>query len=272
MEPLAQVQDRTYVPILRWAGSKRRLLPDLIAQAPSHFETYYEPFAGSACLFFALLPSRAVLGDVNKHVIGTYRTLRRSPADIWDRVSAMSKSQRQYYELRGQKPSQLASLDRAARFIYLNSFCFNGVYRENQHGQFNVPRGTKFRGLPDLEHLTATAEAFSRVTFRAADFEECVADARADDFVYMDPPYAATTRNRGEYGQGAFASADLSRFITTCKRLAKKKVKVLVSYAYSRALAEEFSGWNIKRVHVRRSVSGFAEHRGGVYELLARNY
>jgi DNA adenine methylase len=261
-----------YLPILRWAGSKRRLLSQLVATVPDRFETYYEPFAGSACLFFALLPKRAVLGDVNKHVIGSYRTLRRSPADIWERLSAMSKSKKQYYDLRSQKPTELSAVDRAARFIYLNSFCFNGVYRENQRGQFNVPRGTKFRGLPELEHLAATAEAFAGVAFRASDFEECVADAKAGDFVYMDPPYAATKRNRGEYGAGAFGPEDMKRFVSTCKRLASKNVNVLVSYAYSRALADDFGGWTIKRVRVKRSVSGFAEHRGGVYELLARNY
>lgn len=128
-------------PVFRWAGSKRQLVPTLIANAPDDFGAYIEPFAGSACLFFALQPERAVLGDFNTALIGAYRVIATAPRAVARALSAMPTDPAFYYELRSRDAALLSRVERAARFIYLNRFSFNGVYRTNLQGGFNVPRG-----------------------------------------------------------------------------------------------------------------------------------
>jgi DNA adenine methylase len=128
-------------PILRWAGSKRKLLPKLISLSPSSSGRYVEPFAGSAALFFALQPQDALLSDFNPELIETYKILSANAGSVWRRLSQMPGSRDFYYRIRARNPTSMSSIDRAARFIYLNRYCFNGVYRTNRLGQFNVPRG-----------------------------------------------------------------------------------------------------------------------------------
>src|SRR5262249_53260973 len=133
-------------PLFRWAGSKRQLIPELRRFWSSDIVRYIEPFAGSACLFFALRPKRAILGDVNRELIDTYREVKYRPTPVADLLDPLSRSKRTYYKLRRADPSELNAAQKAARFIYLNRFCFNGLYRTNRAGKFNVPYGTTGTG------------------------------------------------------------------------------------------------------------------------------
>src|SRR5947208_694046 len=130
--------DAGIAPLLRWAGSKRKLIPQLLRHVPEGFDRYIEPFGGSACLFFALRPDRAIIADLNQELIETYRTLRSHPKLVHRAVFNMPRTKRYYYAIRDRTPQALSDVEKAARFLYLNRNCFNGVYRLNHAGCFNV--------------------------------------------------------------------------------------------------------------------------------------
>lgn len=260
-------------PVFRWAGSKRQLVPTLIANAPDAFGAYIEPFAGSACLFFALQPERAVLGDFNTALIGAYRVIATAPRAVARVLSAMPTDPAFYYELRSGDAASLSRVERAARFIYLNRFSFNGVYRTNLEGGFNVPRGKKTGSLPTAESLVAVAKTLKNATFVCGDFEKTLRHAKWGDFVYMDPPYRLDeTRMRGEYGYGAFSSADLERLAAALVTLDRRGVKFLLSYKYRREFQRSMQGWSLLTQLVRRHVGGFTDRRSKVRESLVANY
>lgn len=260
-------------PILRWAGSKRQLLPTLTANAPDQFGAYIEPFAGSACFFFALQPARAVLGDFNTELIDAYQIIADAPRTVARALSKMPTEPEFYYELRARDVPSLSRISRAARFVYLNRFCFNGVYRTNREGAFNVPRGKKTGSLPTTESLQAAAKVLKNAKLVCGDFENTLKHAKRGDFVYMDPPYRLDeTRMRGEYGYGAFSSCDLERLEAALVQLDRRGVKFLLSYKYRRSFHRSMQRWCMLTQLVRRHVGGFSDRRSKVRELLVANY
>jgi DNA adenine methylase len=260
-------------PLLRWAGSKRTLLPRLLGRLPGEFGRYIEPFAGSACLFFALRPSRAVLADLNPELIAAYQALAVDPSAVAERVTRWPATSDSYYRVRATDPSTLDLATRAARFIYLNRLCFNGVYRTNRRGEFNVPFGSRTGAMPDADHLVACGEALAEADLCCADFEAVLDSARADDFVYLDPPYSrALSDAYGVYGYGSFQGTDIERLIESLRRLDAKGAKVLVSYRASASLERLGSPWYAEQVSVTTQVGGTSASRSTRRELLLANY
>lgn len=260
-------------PLLRWAGSKRRLLPLLAQATPGSFSRYVEPFAGSAVLFATLMPARALLGDLNPELMSAYAQLREHPRAIWNRVSRMSLEPAFYYELRAIDPSSLGHLDRAARFVYLNRFCFNGVYRTNKEGGFNVARGYGRLKIPPLKQFLQFARLLADAELRCDDFESIVQRARGGDFIYLDPPYAlAGQRDRGEYGCDAFREDDEPRLVRSLRAASRRGAKILLSYSPSRSVIDGLSGWKVHDLTVARNVAGFAGARRKAQEILVSNY
>jgi len=259
-------------PLLRWAGSKRRLLPVLRACAPATFDRYIEPFCGSICLFVDLKPNNAVLSDNNPELIHFYNTLRHRPAHIGKLAAAMPLIDSFYYELRALDPSALSSDNRAARFLYLNRFCFNGVYRTNKQGKFNVPRGKHMGALPSVEEITNFGRFIRNAQFHNADFEELLNIATEGDFVYLDPPYAGASRDRGEYGTNAFKEIDIERLSKACHGASARGAKILLSYADLPIIRTLLPNWYVRELNVLRSVSGFSRGRGTVQEILISNF
>jgi DNA adenine methylase len=258
-------------PFVRWAGSKRALLPALVAAAP-RFVRYVEPFAGSACLFFRLQPARAILSDLNVELINSYEMVRDHPSEVAARLRAMPESTAFYYAIRKSDHNSMSSLERAVRFIYLNRHCFNGVYRTNRNGQFNVPRGTRAGRMPSEADLVTCSRCLSNTELSAGDFSAAIVRVRQHDFVYLDPPYASKKRpTYGEYGYGSFGEADLDRLLRALTAIDKAKATFLLSYKYTARLSKLFMSWHTVRVSVRKHVSGFAEHRTRVTELLVSN-
>ena len=259
--------------ILRWAGSKRKLVKELRSLAPPVFGRYLEPFAGSAVLFFELLPSAGVLGDLNPEVIATYSAIRDEPAEVHRYLESIPKTSDAYYKLRAVDPTALTGVQRAARLIFLMKACFNGVYRTNKQGLFNVPLGNKFFALPDRQIIDAASRALSKIELVCGDFADAIDRAASGDFVYLDPPYSDGSRFRGEYSyNGAFQSDNLERLVNACDDLTKKEVRVLLSFKESEAVVDALAGWSFKRLDVTRSVSGFAHSRRTAREILAYNY
>jgi DNA adenine methylase len=258
-------------PILRWAGSKRQLVPNLLPLLPNRFGKYYEPFAGSACLFFAIHPSNAVLGDLNADLIQAYEMLVQHPRKLARQARHIGASGLDYYGIRAMNPQDLDPMTRAARFIYLNRNCFNGLYRTNRLGAFNVPLGTKTGLMPAEDQFYRCAFALRGVQLRAVDYSKTIADAQSGDFVYMDPPYKTARRNHGEYGYGIFSEVDLVRFAEDARRLDKVGATVLISYAVDRRLVRLLAGWNKITVKVRRRVAGAPAHRTVAREMILTN-
>lgn len=259
--------------ILRWAGSKRKLLKELRHLTPKGFGLYLEPFAGSAVLFFELAPAKGVLGDINPEVIATYTAIRDEPDSVYSFLETIPKTNEGYYKLRAIDPSTLNGAQRAARLIFLMKACFNGVYRTNRQGLFNVPLGNRFFALPDREAIDNASRALKNINLVCGDFSNSISNASAGDFIYIDPPYSDSKRFRGEYSyKGAFKYDDLERLLDICKHLSKKDVKILLSFKESEDIVDALKGWSFKHIEVARSVSGFAHSRRNAREILAYNY
>jgi len=260
-------------PFLRWAGSKRQLLLRLTGYWPGDHVRYVEPFAGSACLFFHLQPSQAVLGDMNWELIITMRAVQSDVSGVLSYLRGLPRGSRAYYRIRSVNPRTLGEIQVAARFIYLNRFCFNGLYRTNTWGEFNVPYGPPTSHAEFDEDLIGRAsQLLQRVSFVHGDFEKTVAVARSGDFVYLDPPYVLSTRRVfAEYGPQSFSSTDLPRLQTVLHSLDAKGVTFVITYADSREGRCLLAKWNPVRVQTRRNIAGFAADRRKSYELFATN-
>ncbi len=260
-------------PLLRWAGSKQQLVADLASYWNGDSGRYVEPFAGSARLFFRLKPKEAVLGDINAELVSTYCEVRDNPTEVYRALNGMKNSSEMYYEVRGQDPENLESAERASRFIYLNRFCFNGLYRTNQKGAFNVPYGGERSGrLPTLEELESIGALLKRATIVCADFSETINGVAPNDFVYLDPPFSVSERRVfRQYDSADFVSADLDRLRISLEELDKKGTRFLLSYDYSEEGEKLAEGFQRREVRTRRNIAGFAGSRRTASELLISN-
>ena len=259
-------------PFLRWAGSKRQHVPFLRQywHAAQH-RRYIEPFAGSAALFFSVAPPSAVLGDLNGELIQTYRALRHNPDVVHRKLTGFAKGKAAYYRLRAMRLGDAAW--RAARFIYLNRFCFNGLYRTNCRGEFNVPYGApKNDHLPDLNQLRACARLLFRARLVHADFRRTLAVVEPGDFVYIDPPYAVSRRRVFvEYGKEPFSTKDLIELAGWLEQIDRRGACFVLSYADSHEARSLSGEWRRRRFAVRRHVAGFSCARRNHYELFVSN-
>jgi DNA adenine methylase len=257
---------------IRWAGSKRLLLPHLRGYWPSGAR-YVEPFCGSACLFFDLQPPRAILGDLNEELMLTFRAIRENPYVVLESLRRFPVGEAGYYRVRSLSPLSLAAAERAARFLYLNRYCFNGIYRTNQRGLFNVPYGPPRSGRPiEADTVLAAAKALNEAIVVHGDFEITLAKVRRGDFVYLDPPYCLEARRVfREYLPGSFTLNDLCRLSAQLERLHEIGSTFVVSYADSSEARRLLRPWRPRRVLVRRHIAGFSDRRRSSFELIASN-
>lgn len=263
----------TVEPLLRWAGSKKKLLPVLLQAAPNDAQRYIEPFAGSAVLFLRLAVGNAILGDLNKSLIETYRVVQRTPRAVWARASVLSDAPDDYYTIRAIPRDHLNAYERAAQFVYLNRYCFNGVYRTNRAGHFNVARGKGHLFMPDLDAFQAFSKRLQAAELRCSDFEGILEEAKTGDFVYLDPPYAlGGKRDRGEYGCDAFRERDERRLIASLRAADRRGAKVLLSYSPANAVLQGLQKWHRHDLTVARNVAGFTSARRSADEVLLSNY
>jgi DNA adenine methylase len=259
-------------PFLRWAGSKRQHVPFLRqCWTGGGYSRYVEPFAGSAAGFFAIAPSEALLSDINRELVQTYRAVRRAPGAVYRRLSRFGTNEDAYYGVRAMQARR--DITKAARFIYLNRFCFNGLYRTNADGHFNVPYGApRTPNVPGLEQFRACARLLRRATLIAGDFRRVLTSVKAGDFVYLDPPYAVSRRRVFiQYAKGHFSTKDLADLAKWLREIDRRKASFVLSYADSREARSAFRGWNTRRFVVRRNVAGFSNARRNNYELFLSN-
>jgi DNA adenine methylase len=259
---------------LRWAGSKRMLLAHLRSYWPAGSTRYIEPFCGSSCLFFDVQPQQAILGDLNEELIYALKTIRRVPHLVLESLRRFKIAKAEYYRIRALSPLSLAEAERAARFLYLNRTCFNGIYRTNAQGRFNVPYGPPRSGRRiDSAIIVEAAHLLRNASIVHSDFESTLSRVRPDDFVYLDPPYCLDNRRMfREYIPGSFAVRDLERLGVQLRRLEALGAKFVVSYADSPEARKLLGAWKPRRVRVRRHIAGFSHHRRNAYELIAANF
>jgi len=260
-------------PFIRWAGSKRSVLGQLRTFWRDSSSRYVEPFCGSACLFFDLEPDSAVLGDLNEELLCAFRAIKTDPHIVLECVRRFPRGKAGYYRVRAMRPLTLAIAERAARFIYLNRYCFNGIYRTNLAGEFNVPYGPPKSGNPpDADAIVAASEALQKANLIHGDFEATLEHVRPNDFVYLDPPYYVDSeRIFREYGPGAFSLSDLKRLKSQLKRLDELGATFVVSYADCPEARDLLRPWYSRQIQTRRHVAGFSGYRRTAYELLASN-
>lgn len=275
--PKTEVQ-RVATPIVKWVGGKKRLLGELSQRVPESFERYIEPFAGGAALFYRLAPKRAILSDFNEDLINTYDSIAWNVESVIRRLAHHQRKhgEEHYYKSRTRwnaRPSRDTNIDRAALFIYLNKTCFNGLWRVNRKGQYNVPMGRYERpSILDHDGLRAASPLLRRAELMSGDYSKAAKSARKGDFVYFDPPYHPVTKtsNFTSYTKLSFGEDQQAELADVAKHLASTGVKVLLSNSDTPLIRKLFKGAQIDTVRCSRAINSNASKRGGVNEVMIR--
>jgi len=261
-------------PVVKWAGGKQWLAPAAPHLIPEKLAgRYYEPFLGGGAIFFAVEPALATLSDRNGVLITMYHALRNDTDAVIQLLSRYPHSEDFYYQIRARSPRSQCSI--AARLLYLNRTCWNGLYRVNREDKFNTPFG-RFKNptICDRERLFQAAHLLRRARLRVGDFETIVAEAKSGDFVYFDPPYITGHKHNGflKYNAPLFSWADQKRLARFALDLVKAGVHVLVSNADHPTVVGLYEGFNYYRVTRQSLIGGDASSRGEVVEALLSSY
>lgn len=270
-------------PFLKWAGGKRQLMPSLRPLIPVKPKRYYEPFLGGGAVLFDLQPSVAIVNDFNAELINCYQIIRDNPQALIEAANAHKNTSEHFYSVRemdrSAKFSLLTPVERAARILYLNKTCFNGLFRVNSQGQFNVPFGDYKNPIAaDPAVILAVSKYINaaKITFRIGDFAEAVTDAKKGDFVYFDPPYdpVSDTSSFTGYSLSNFDRTEQQRLKEVCDALTGLGVKVLLSNSNTPFIRELYEGshYSIQVVQARRNINSVSAGRGKVDELFIMNY
>ncbi len=262
-------------PFLKWAGGKGQVLKQYSPLFPAAWRTYFEPFLGGGAVFFHLAPNTAVLSDINEDLINAYVVVRDRVDELVAALRVHHNEQDYFYAVRAWKPETLTPVERAARLIFLNRTCFNGLYRVNKKGQFNVPFGRYSNPtICDEAKLRAASLALTGAEIRAADFEAALEGAGAGDFAYLDPPYnpISTTSSFTSYAQEGFGEGEQRRLASVYKRLDNRGVRLMLSNSASSLVRGLYAGFRIIEVTAKRAINAKADRRGPIPELLILNY
>lgn len=274
-------------PFIKWIGGKRKVLPYLIENMPDDksFTKYIEPFAGGAALMYNIQFESAIINDLNTELINTYIQVKENPLKLYEKLLTLENTKSDFYEIRKWDRDPLyndkySDIDKAARFIYLNKTCFNGIYRVNSNGYFNTPFGNyKNETYKNYELLKIDSKYFidNNVEFMNYDFEFVLEYADSDTFVYMDPPYdpLSATSSFTSYTENGFSVEEQKRLKTVCDILTDKGVKIMISNHntdFINSLFNKDDRYSIKEINVNRTIASNAQHRKKVSEVLIINY
>jgi DNA adenine methylase len=260
-------------PFLKWAGGKRQLLAHLRKFVPPKFDRYFEPFLGGGALFFDLQPKKSVLSDVNPELVDCYLAVRDQVDDVIRALSEHRHDAKHFYQVRSTDPATLQLPERAARTIFLNKTGFNGLYRVNRAGEFNVPFGRYAKPkICDTDNLRACSKALAGAQIAVRDFAEAVIGARPGDFVYFDPPYVPVSRTATftAYAAGGFGADAQVRLSELFGQLSARKVSVLLSNSDVPAIRRLYARHRIEIVKASRAINSNAARRGPVSEVVVR--
>ncbi|MEM9804801.1 MAG: DNA adenine methylase [Cyanobacteria bacterium P01_D01_bin.56] len=268
-------------PFLKWAGGKRQLVPELLKYAPVHYRQYYEPFIGGGALLLSLQPGQATISDSNEELINCYRVVKESVDELIALLQGHRNEKSYFYEVREwDRQTEFATrtdVQRAARIIFLNKTCYNGLFRVNSKGQFNAPFGKyKNPNIANEQVLRAVSRYLNEanVTIRRKDFAATVADAGVRDFVYFDPPYdpVSTTASFTAYDTNGFNRDEQCRLKRVVDDLTARGCRVMLSNASTEFIQDLYGDYHQIRVQAKRAINSNAAKRGKVDELLVMNY
>lgn len=275
--------DPLVTPIVKWVGGKRQLLDQIVPRIPEH-GTYYEPFVGGGAVLFQIQPARAVINDSNEELINLYRIIKEQPEEL---IALLAEHQEKnckeyFYKIRALDRSfedylELSKAERAARILYLNKTCFNGLFRVNRAGEFNTPWG-RYQN-PNITNET-TIRAMSRylnhakILILCEDYRDSFKGIQKDSFVYLDPPYLPLNASScfTSYTAAGFGEQQQIELKKQCDRLNKKGIRFLLSNSCCEWVEDLYKDYIIERVSAKRKINAKADKRGAIDELLIRNY
>jgi DNA adenine methylase len=267
---------RKAISFIKWAGSKGPVMDQLLALFPACRGTYFEPMAGSGTVFFKLpRPRRAVLGDINAELMTCYQVIRDELPDLQAALDRHHNTEQHFKRVRAQDPRQLEPVERAARMVFLNKTCFNGLYRVNSRGKFNVPYGNiLWANIRDDEALERVHRRLQGVSLRCGDYHQTLVDAGPGDLVYLDPPYLSPGPKASifyAYQPRAFGERQHRRLAETFRDLDRRGCKVLLSNSNVPLVRELYQGFSQQVLHTRRPLNSVASRRAGWEELVIHN-
>ena len=275
---LEKLKEETY-PIVKWVGGKRQLMFELLKNMPENYNRYFEPFIGGGALFFYLQPDNAYISDMNEELINLYQIVRDNVDELITDLQKHDISKEYFMEIRNidrtKEYKNWSNIQKASRFIYLNRTCFNGMYRVNSKGEFNVPFGHyKNPRILDENNLINCSNLLQRTEIRHADFSEILKKVKKGDFVYFDPPYVplSETSSFTSYTKDGFDVDMQFKLRDVCDELELLGVKFLLSNSDTKLVNELYENYNIKKVFASRQINANADGRGKITEVLVRNY
>jgi len=260
-------------PFLRWAGGKKWLIKHLNKILPKNdFKSYHEPFLGGAAIFISLNPKKAYLSDLNRELIDTYRTLKNRPEEIITELANFDNSQTSYYKIRCEQPE--SDIRQAARFIYLNQTSYNGIYRVNLKGQYNVPFGFRKKDFLEPDVLRAVSKSLRNADIIHGDFDLIKPNIQKRDLIFLDPPYTVSHNSNGfiKYNQKIFSLEDQYRLSTLIDHIKSKDAYYILTNAAHHKILDIFEKGD-KRLELTRAnlIGGINAHRGKTSEYLFTN-
>ena len=272
--------DTTLTPFVKWAGGKTQLLLEIIKRVPKKFNYYYEPFIGGGSVLLALQPLGATINDINKELIHVYNTIKHQPLKLVQAVYKLDSyecdcnyylKQKDYYNK--LITEQQYNIDMAALFIFLNKHCFNGLYRVNQQGLFNVPWNKKTSGVSiNIENILNISNYLQNIEIFNKDFEEVLEDCDEDDFIFIDSPYDPICENGFiDYSKEGFTKEDHIRLAKVFKKLDERGCYCMLTNHNTSLINELYYDFNIDIVDVRRSINSNGNYRKGK-EVIITNY
>ncbi|MBU4348301.1 DNA adenine methylase [Patescibacteria group bacterium] len=275
----------TQIPkFVKWAGGKGQLIEQFNPYFPKEINRYFEPFVGSGAIFFHIIqnynPKEILLSDINKELINTYKIIKNDTSKLIVKLKELKNQHTKlgksfYLKIREQNPQELNKIERAARFIYLNKTCFNGLYRVNSKGKFNVPMGGyKNPDIVQEEKLKLVSSLLKKVKLKIMPFENIVNLVKKGDFIYFDPPYYPLKKGNSftTYTKDKFMEKEQEKLAEVYKDLHKKGCKIMLSNSDTEFTKKLYSNFNIKTVKARRVINSDANGRGLINEILVLNY
>ncbi|HBY19997.1 MAG: modification methylase [Clostridiales bacterium GWE2_32_10] len=269
-------------PVLKWVGGKRQLLPEIKKHIPKNVTTYYEPFVGGGAVLFDIQPTKVVINDINEELINLYKVVKDDVEILIEELKKHKNESEYFYQIRNLDRDndvyqRMSEVEKAARILYLNKTCYNGLFRVNNAGEFNTPFG-KYTNPNIVNDITLRAvnKYFNKtqIEFRNCDFEDAVRGIRKGNFVYFDPPYdpVSDSSNFTGYTKGGFDKEQQIRLKKLCDKLHSKGIKFLLSNSATDFIKDLYKDYTIEIVNAKRAINSNGNKRGEVAEVLVKNY
>ena len=269
-------------PVVKWVGGKRQLLNALLPLLPGHIASYCEPFVGGGALLFRLQPEKARINDINGELMQMYEVIRDDAETLIQLLTQHKNEAEHFYAVRDwdrdkEKYASLTKAEKAARIIYLNKTCYNGLFRVNSAGEFNTPFGSyKNPNIVNAPTIRAVSRYFQQadVTFSCRDYAQVLAEIPRGTFVYLDPPYdpVSDTSNFTGYARGGFSRDDQIRLRECCDDLDRRGIRFMLSNSATDFILDQYRDYHIRTVQAKRAVNSDATKRGQIDEVVVRNY